>query len=129
MMGMQVVFALGFIALFVAYFAFGSYSLDKIGWTTFNTLFNINWVPLPLFVLMACLIGETKIGEDIYNAARKWLSRIPGGLIITSIFGEAAMAAAVGTEPGSPTPVDATVGSSTKVTSIDSGASRAVAMA
>jgi tripartite ATP-independent transporter DctM subunit len=97
MMGMPVVFALGFTALFVAYFAFGPYSLDKIGWTTFNTLFNINWVPLPLFVFMACLIGETKIGEDIYNAARKWLSRIPGGLIITSIFGEAAMAAAVGT--------------------------------
>jgi C4-dicarboxylate transporter DctM subunit len=97
LMGMPVVFALGLTSLGVAYFAYGAFSLEKIGWTTFNTLFTVNWVPLPLFVLMACLIAETKIGEDIYNAARKWLSRIPGGLIITSIWGEAAMAAAIGT--------------------------------
>ena len=97
LMGMPVIFALGFTSLVVAYFTYGAFSLDKIGWTTFNTLFTVNWVPLPLFVLMACLIAETKIGEDIYNAARKWLSRIPGGLIITSIWGEGAMAAAIGT--------------------------------
>jgi C4-dicarboxylate transporter DctM subunit len=97
LMGMQVIYALGFTALFVAYFTYGGSSLDKIGWTTFNTLYNINWVPLPLFVLIACLIAQTKIGEDIYAAARNWLSRIPGGLIVTSIWGEAAMAAAIGT--------------------------------
>jgi C4-dicarboxylate transporter DctM subunit len=97
LMGMPVIYALGFTALVVAYFTYGGFSLDKIGWTTFLTLYNINWVPLPLFVLIACLIAETKIGEDIYEAARNWLSRIPGGLIVTSIWGEAAMAAAIGT--------------------------------
>jgi C4-dicarboxylate transporter DctM subunit len=97
LMGMPVIYALGFTALGVAYFTYGSLSLDKIGWTTFNTLYNINWTPLPLFVLIACLIAETKIGEDIYEAARSWLSRVPGGLIVTSIWGEAAMAAAIGT--------------------------------
>ncbi len=97
LMGMPVIYALGFTALVVAYFTYGALSLEKLGWTTFNTLFNINWTPLPLFVLIACLIAETKIGEDIYEAARNWLSRIPGGLIVTSIWGEAAMAAAIGT--------------------------------
>jgi C4-dicarboxylate transporter DctM subunit len=97
MMGMPVIYALGFTALVVAFFTYGSLSLDKMGWLTFNTLFNINWTPLPLFVLIACLIAETKIGEDIYQAARNWLSRVPGSLIVTSIFGEAAMASAIGT--------------------------------
>jgi len=97
LMGMQVIYALGFTALFVAFFTYGAFSLEKIGWITFNTLYNINWTPLPLFVLIACLIAETKIGEDIYEAARSWLSRVPGGLIVTSIWGEAAMAAAIGT--------------------------------
>jgi len=97
LMGMPVIYALGFTAIAVAYFTYGAFSLDKVGWTTFNTLFNINWTPLPLFVLIACLIAETKIGEDIYEAARSWLSRVPGGLIVTSIWGEAAMAAAIGT--------------------------------
>jgi C4-dicarboxylate transporter DctM subunit len=97
MLGMPVIFSLGLVALVVAYFTHGAFSLEKVGWTTFSTLYNINWTPLPLFVLMACLISESKIGEDIYNAARSWLSRVPGGLIVTSIFGEAAMAAAIGT--------------------------------
>jgi C4-dicarboxylate transporter DctM subunit len=97
MMGMPVIYALGFTSLFVAYFTFGPVSLEKLGWITFNTLYNINWTPLPLFVLIACLIAETRIGEDIYDAARSWLSRIPGGLIVTSIWGEAAMAATIGT--------------------------------
>jgi C4-dicarboxylate transporter DctM subunit len=96
-MGLPVIYALGFTSLCVAFFAYGAFSLDKLGWITFNTLYNINWTPLPLFVLIACLISETKIGEDIYYAARSWLSRIPGGLIVTSIWGEAAMAAAIGT--------------------------------
>jgi C4-dicarboxylate transporter DctM subunit len=97
LMGMPVIYALGFMSITVAFFAFGAPSLEKVGWTTFSTLYNINWTPLPLFVLIACLIAETKIGEDIYAAARSWLSRVPGGLIVTSIWGEAAMAAAIGT--------------------------------
>ena len=97
MMGMPVIYALGFTAITVAFLVYGPLSLEKVGWTTFGTLYNINWTPLPLFVLIACLIAETKIGEDIYNAARNWFSRVPGGLIVTSIWGEAAMAAAIGT--------------------------------
>jgi C4-dicarboxylate transporter DctM subunit len=97
LMGMPVIYALGFTSIAVAFLAFGPLSLEKVGWTTFSTLYNINWTPLPLFILIACLIAETKIGEDIYYAARSWLSRVPGGLIVTSIWGEAAMAAAIGT--------------------------------
>jgi C4-dicarboxylate transporter DctM subunit len=97
LMGLPVIYALGFTSLTVAFFAYGPLSLEKLGWTTFNTLYDMNWTPLPLFILIACLIAETKIGEDIYKAARSWLSRIPGGLIVTSIWGEAAMAAAIGT--------------------------------
>ncbi|MFP3975912.1 MAG: TRAP transporter large permease [Dehalococcoidia bacterium] len=97
MMGMPVVFSLGVTSMAVAYFAYGPFALEKIGWTTFGTLYTIDWTPLPLFVLMACLIAETRMGEDIYYAARNWLSRVPGGLIVTSIFGTAAMGAAIGT--------------------------------
>lgn len=97
MLGLPIIYSLGLVAIVVAFFTHGASSLDKVGWTTFSTLYNINWTPLPLFILMACLISESKIGEDIYRAARNWLSRVPGGLIVTSIFGEAAMSAAIGT--------------------------------
>ena len=97
MLGLPVIYSLGISSVTVAYFIFGPFSLEKIGWTTFQALYDINWTPLPLFVLMACLISQTKIGEDLYGAARNWLSRVPGGLIVTSILGEAGMAAAIGT--------------------------------
>lgn len=97
MLGMPVIYSLGLTSAAVAFFVYGPFSLEKIGWTTFQALYDINWTPLPLFVLMACLISETKIGEDLYDAARSWLSRVPGGLIVTSILGEAGMAAAIGT--------------------------------
>ncbi len=96
MLGVPIAYALGFVSIIVGLFTFGSVCLQKVGWMTFHLLYNLNWTPLPLFTLLACIIAETKIGEDLYRAARNWLSRIPGGLIAASIMGEAGMAAALG---------------------------------
>lgn len=96
MLGVPIAYSLGFVSVTVGLIAFGGAVLEKVGWTTFHLLFNLNWTPLPLFTLMACIIAETRIGEDLYRAARNWLSRIPGGLISASIWGEAGMAAALG---------------------------------
>jgi C4-dicarboxylate transporter DctM subunit len=97
LLGVPVIYSLGFSSLAVAFIAYGGPSLEKAGWTTFSTLYNFNWTPLPLFVILACIIAETKIGEELFDTARSWLSRVPGGLIVASIFGEAALSAAVGT--------------------------------
>ncbi|MCR4420552.1 MAG: TRAP transporter large permease [Clostridia bacterium] len=96
LLGIPVVYCLGCTGAVMAFLIYGPVSLDKAGWTTFTTLYNINWVPLPLFVLMGCIISQTSMGQDIYRAARNWLSRLPGGLVVATIFGEAAMASAVG---------------------------------
>jgi len=76
--------------------AFGGFALQKAGWTTFQLLYNLSWTPLPLFMLMSFIIAETEMGEHLFRAARNWLSRIPGGLIVAGIMGEAGMAAALG---------------------------------
>jgi len=96
LLGIPIVWALGFSSVTVGLIAFGAPALQKVGWTTFQLLYNLVWTPLPLFTLIACIIAETSIGADLYLAARNWLSRIPGGLIVASIFGEAGMAAALG---------------------------------
>ncbi|HJX12614.1 MAG: hypothetical protein A2W25_15680 [candidate division Zixibacteria bacterium RBG_16_53_22] len=96
MLGVPIAYSLGFVSVIVGLFTFGGSSLQKVGWITFQLLFNLNWTPLPLFTLMACIIAETRIGEDLFRAARNWLSRVPGGLIAASIWGEAGMAAALG---------------------------------
>jgi C4-dicarboxylate transporter DctM subunit len=96
MSGVPIAYALGFSSVAIGLLAFGGIVLNKVGWTTFHLLYNLNWTPLPLFTLMAYVIAETTIGEDLYRAARSWLSRVPGGLIAASIMGEAGMAAALG---------------------------------
>jgi C4-dicarboxylate transporter, DctM subunit len=97
MLGVPIAFSLGFVGIIGGLVAFGSNILSKVGWAPFSLLFNLSWTPLPLFVLIGSLIAETTMGKDLFNAAAKWLSRIPGGLIASGIIGEGVMAATLGT--------------------------------
>jgi tripartite ATP-independent transporter DctM subunit len=96
LIGIPIPFALGFSSILIGTIAYGATILEKVGSTTFYLVYNFVWTPLPLFTLMACIMAETRIGEDLYRAARNWLSRLPGGLVSASILGEAGMAAALG---------------------------------
>ena len=96
LIGVPIAYALGFSSIIVGYFAFGSFALQKAGWTTFQLLYNLTWTPLPLFTLMSFLIAETEMGEHLFRTARNWMSRLPGGLFVAAILGEAGMAAALG---------------------------------
>ena len=94
--GIPIAYALGFSALLGILFGSGGTSLIKMGLTPFTAFHGLNWLPLPMFILMAFIISETDIGRDIFSTANKWLSRIPGGLVVASIWAEAAMAATMG---------------------------------
>ncbi len=94
--GLPIAIAVGFSAMVVGFFTNGLVSLEKLGWTTFQTVFQPAWTPLPLFCFIGCFVAQTRIGEDLFAAARKWLSRLPGGLIVSSVFGQAGLAAVLG---------------------------------
>lgn len=51
---------------------------------------------IPLFILMGVFAFHSGIGADLYNAAEKWLGRIPGGLAIATTWGCAAFGAVTG---------------------------------
>lgn len=53
-------------------------------------------VALPLFMLMAYLAGETKLADDVYNAATAWLGGVRGGLSFATIMAGGAMGALSG---------------------------------
>jgi len=95
-LGVPIAFSLGFSAVVFGTLAFGPMALQKMGLATFSLFYNYSWTPLPLFVLMACVITETAIGEDLYRVARNWVSGLPGALISASIMGEALLASTVG---------------------------------
>ncbi len=95
-LGVPIAFALGFSTAVFGTIAFGPMALYKMGLATFSLFYNYSWTPLPLFVLMACVITETTIGEDLYRVTRNWVSGLPGALVSASILGEALMASTVG---------------------------------
>lgn len=97
MLGVPIVYSLGFIAVFSGLIFLGTGTLYKVGLSPFSTLFNLGWTPLPLFVLLGAIIAESGMGKDLFRAAANWLSRIRGGLIVASILGEALLAATLGT--------------------------------
>jgi C4-dicarboxylate transporter, DctM subunit len=96
MLGVPIAYSIGFVSVVIGWAAFGDAGLEKMGRTTFLMLYRMSWTPLPLFTLLACIIAQTRMGEDIFGAAKKWLSRVPGGLVVSTVFGEAVMAAALG---------------------------------
>ncbi|MEJ2245393.1 MAG: TRAP transporter large permease subunit, partial [Acidobacteriota bacterium] len=96
LVGVPIAWALLSSSIIVGIAFFGMSALDKLGGQTFYFLYSLAWTPLPLFVLLGCLIAETPIGSDLFKAARNWLSRIPGGVISATIWAEAGMAAALG---------------------------------
>ena len=95
-LGVPIAFSLAFSAVIFGSLAFGPMALQKMGLATFSLFYNYSWTPLPLFVLMACIITETTIGEDLYRAARNWISGLPGSLVSATIMGEALLSSAVG---------------------------------
>lgn len=96
LLGVPIAYALGFSATVFGTLAFGPTALYKMGLATFSLFYNYSWTPLPLFVLMACIITETAIGKDLYRVARNWVSGLPGALVSASILGEGLLASTVG---------------------------------
>ncbi len=97
MSGVPIAYALGFSALCAGLLAYGGSVLPKLGMGPFRFMYNPSWTPLPLFVLLGTLMAETRIGDDLFGAASKWLSRVPGGLVAGGVLGEGIMAAVIGT--------------------------------
>jgi C4-dicarboxylate transporter DctM subunit len=100
LIGVPIAFSMLIPALIVGLFTYGPPVMDLLGRTTFSFLFRDQLAPLPLFFLLACIIAETDVGDELFGAASKWLSRVPGGLVAASIIGEGAMGAIMGHSGG-----------------------------
>lgn len=60
--------------------------------------FASSWVlsSIPAFLLMGFICYHTRLTQGLFNAAQVWLSGLPGGLAIASVFGCAGFAAVTG---------------------------------
>jgi C4-dicarboxylate transporter DctM subunit len=97
--GTPISFATGFVSLliFAAYMDINTlYQIAEIVAESGTNLFMIT---IPLFVLMAEILSFSGVGNDLYTAAHRWLSWLPGGLAVSSIGTCTGFAAVSGSSP------------------------------
>lgn len=60
--------------------------------------FSANWVlsSVPMFLLLGYVCFHAQLTQGLFRAARLWLSSVPGGLAVASIFGTTGFAAVCG---------------------------------
>ncbi|GLR27527.1 TRAP transporter large permease [Limnobacter litoralis] len=97
--GMPIAFALGSSAVVVMYFFMPHNNIGFIPETVFGELDNFTLLTIPLFILMGAAIGKTRAAVDLYEAAYRWLYRMPGSLGVANVVGCTIFAALCGSSP------------------------------
>lgn len=64
---------------------------------------NFSLITIPLFVLLAFLVQNARLSDDLFSAFAAWFGRLPGGLAVSSVFSGAVFGAMSGTSVASAT--------------------------
>jgi tripartite ATP-independent transporter DctM subunit len=77
----------------------GIRSLELMPEIFFGKLDNFALLSIPMFIIMGAAIASTRAGSDLYEALERWLTRVPGGLVISNLGACALFAAMSGSSP------------------------------
>ncbi len=77
----------------------GMRSLELMPEIFFSKLNSFALLSIPMFIIMGASIASTRAGADLYEALERWLTRIPGGLVISNLGACALFAAMSGSSP------------------------------
>lgn len=77
----------------------GLRSLELMPELFFGKLNSFALLSIPMFIIMGASIASTRAGADLYEALERWLTRIPGGLVISNLGACALFAAMSGSSP------------------------------
>ena len=85
-------------ALFLLIFdGFGS--LELLPELLFGKLDNFALLSIPMFIIMGSAISSTRAGADLYEALERWMTKIPGGLVVSNLGACALFSAMSGSSP------------------------------
>jgi len=95
--GVEVSIALGVVGmlglLWLKGFTIGLGVVGSIAWSNASSF---SFIAVPLFVFMSGILLHSGIGKGLYTAVARWVSFLPGGLAVASIFSCAIFAAVSG---------------------------------
>ncbi|MBI4182808.1 MAG: TRAP transporter large permease [Proteobacteria bacterium] len=104
LLGVNVMVALGIVGMVGISLMVGVTSATAVLSTVFfDTTHSFNFSVIPMFLLMGFFAMRAGLGDDLFEAATKWLGSLPGGLAIATTGAAAAFGAASGSSVGSAT--------------------------
>ncbi|WP_375259651.1 TRAP transporter large permease [Citreimonas sp.] len=77
----------------------GMSSLSLMPEIFFGKLDNFALLSIPMFIIMGAAIASTRAGADLYEALERWLTRVPGGLVVSNLGACALFSAMSGSSP------------------------------
>lgn len=94
-------FPIGISLIVVSFIGIGEALNWNVAWGALGIVpyqFAANWVlsSVPTFLFMGFICYHTQLTQGLFEAARIWLSRLPGGLAVASVFGCSGFAAVTG---------------------------------
>ncbi|MGH1542430.1 MAG: TRAP transporter large permease [Arenicella sp.] len=97
--GIPVAVGLLFVsAIFMLIFD-GVGSLELLTELFFGKLDNFALLSIPMFIIMGAAISSTRAGADLYEALDRWMTRLPGGLVVSNLGACALFSAMSGSSP------------------------------
>ncbi|MEX2518367.1 MAG: TRAP transporter large permease [Paracoccaceae bacterium] len=97
--GMSVAFGLLAVSSIFLFAFDGARSLELMPEIFFGHLDDFALLSIPMFIIMGASIASTRAGADLYEALERWLTRVPGGLVISNLGACALFAAMSGSSP------------------------------
>ncbi len=96
-LGVEISIALGIVGvlglLYLRGFTVGLGVVGSIAWSNASSF---SFIAVPLFIFMSGILLHSGIGRGLYTAVARWVSFLPGGLAVASIFSCAIFAAISG---------------------------------
>jgi tripartite ATP-independent transporter DctM subunit len=92
-MGLLVV-SIGFLMAFS-----GLRDLSLVPELFFGKLDSFALLSIPMFILMGGAVASSRAGPDLFEALDRWLTRVPGGLVISNLGACALFSALSGSSP------------------------------
>ena len=96
-LGVEISICLGIVGvlglLYLKGFTVGLGVVGSIAWSNASSF---SFIAVPLFIFMSGILLHSGIGKGLYTAVARWVSFLPGGLAVASIFSCAIFAAISG---------------------------------
>jgi len=99
LLGLQITFALGAVALVFMVAFEGLNALNFVPETIYAGLSDFTLVSLPMFVIMGAAVASSRASSDLYEVLSRWLHRVPGSLVISNIGAYALFSSLTGSSP------------------------------